>query len=248
MIWVLVVGLAALTLAPLGWAVTRGTRVRNRRDAAILLHRAQLDELDRDLTAGRLLPEEHAAAKLEVQRRLLADAALSEAEPPPPGRIALLLTVIAVPALALGLYLYGGHPDYRAEERLAAAATEAGAQTDEANQQAATLIAQLRARLSIMDPMSDRAREGFLILGRTELSLGHLPEAADAFQHALASKFDASLAATTAELMTESEGHMSDQAAALFRRALAEAPPDARWRKAVEARLARPGAPLAPSQ
>jgi cytochrome c-type biogenesis protein CcmH len=248
LIWGLVVVLAALTLAPLAWSVTRGTSVRGRRDAAILLHRAQLSELDRDLAAGRLLPEEHAAAKLEVQRRLLADAALSEAEPPPPGRIALLLTVVAVPGAALALYLYGGHPDYRAEERMAAAATEAGAQTAEADKQAATLIAQLRARLAIMDPMSDHAREGYLILGRTEMSLGHLPEAADAFQHALAAKFDPSLAATTAELMTESEGHMSDQAAALFRRALAEAPPDVRWRRAVEARLAKPGAPLAPSQ
>jgi cytochrome c-type biogenesis protein CcmH len=247
-IWVLVTLLAALTLAPLAWAVTRGARVRGRRDAAILLHKAQLAELDRDLAAGRLLPEEHAAAQLEVQRRLLADAALSEAEPPPPGRLALLLTVVAVPTAALGLYLSGGHPDYRADERLAAAATAAGAQTAAADQQAATLIAQLRARLAIMDPMSDRAREGFITLGRAEWSLGRLPEAADAFQHALASKFDPSLAAATAELMTESEGHMSAEAAALFRRALAAAPPNAPWRATVEARLAKPGAPLAPSQ
>ncbi len=246
MIFVLIIVLAVLTLAPLAWVVWRGAGIRGRRDAAMALHRAQLGELDRDLAAGRLLPEEHAAARLEVQRRLLADAALSEAAPPPPGRLTLVLTAVAVPALAMVLYLQGGHPDYRAEA-VAAAAPTAGANAD-VEKQAAVMVAQLRARLAMMDPASDRARDGYLLLGRTELTLGHLPEAADAWRRALASRFDPTLAASTAELLTESQGHMSDEAAALFRRALAEAPPDVPWRKGVEARLRQASPPAAATQ
>jgi cytochrome c-type biogenesis protein CcmH len=245
LIYFLIIMLAVLTLAPLAWVVWRGAGVRGRRDAAMALHQAQLGELDRDLSEGRLLPEEHAAARLEVQRRLLADAALSEAAPPPPGRLALLLTVVAVPAVAMVLYLEGGHPDYRAEAA-AAAASQAGGNAD-TDKQAAVMVAQLRARLAIMDPASDRAREGYILLGRTELSLGHLPEAADAWGRALDARFDPTLAASTAELMTEAEGHMSEKAAALFRHALAEAPPDVPWRKAVEARLKQAALPLSAS-
>jgi cytochrome c-type biogenesis protein CcmH len=246
LIFILVVTLAVLTLAPLAWVVWRGAGVRGRRDAAIALHQAQLGELDRDLAAGRLLPEEHAAAKLEVQRRLLADAALQEAAPPPPGRLALFLTAAAIPALAMGLYLYGGHPDYRAEET--AAATAAPGPNADTEKQAAAMVAQLRARLAIMDPASDRAREGYILLGRSELSLGHIAEAADAWGHALDARFDPTLAASTAELMTESEGHMSEKAAELFRHALADAPPDVPWRKAVEARLKQAAPASAPTQ
>jgi cytochrome c-type biogenesis protein CcmH len=237
LIYFLIIMLAVLTLAPLAWVVWRGAGVRGRRDAAMALHQAQLGELDRDLSEGRLLPEE--------QRRLLADAALSEAAPPPPGRLALLLTVVAVPAVAMVLYLEGGHPDYRAEAA-AAAASQAGGNAD-TDKQAAVMVAQLRARLAIMDPASDRAREGYILLGRTELSLGHLPEAADAWGRALDARFDPTLAASTAELMTEAEGHMSEKAAALFRHALAEAPPDVPWRKAVEARLKQAALPLTAS-
>ena len=141
--------------------------------------------------------------------------------------------------VALVLYLQGGHPFYR-QERIAASAP---AKNAEADKQAEQLVGELKARLAIMDPASDRAREGYIILGRTELSLGHLPEAADAWRHALAAKFDPTLAASAAELMWESEGHMTDEAAGLFKRALAEAPADAPWRGAVEARL-KAGAPV----
>jgi cytochrome c-type biogenesis protein CcmH len=245
LIWLLVILLAALALAPLAWVVSRRIDIRGRRDAAMALHRAQLAELDHDFANGRLLPEELAAAKLEVQRRLLADAALPDDTPKPPGRIALLITAAAIPVAALALYLTGGHPYYRAEERAAdaQAATQQSGPNAETEQQAEQAVGQLRARLAIMDPGSDGAREGYILLGRTELSLNHLPEAADAWEHALAIRFDPTLAATTAELMTEAEGRMSDQAAALFKRALAEAPPDVPWRKAVEARLSRPAAP-----
>ena len=40
----------------------------------LTLYRGQLDELARDLAAGRLAPADHAAARLEIERRLLGAA------------------------------------------------------------------------------------------------------------------------------------------------------------------------------
>jgi cytochrome c-type biogenesis protein CcmH len=54
----------------------------------------------------------------------------------------------------------------------------------------------------------------------------------------LASGFDPLIAAHAAEAATRAEGHVSPDSAALFRQALAAAPPDAPWRGVVEKRLA----------
>ena len=69
MIWLSIVVVALVAMAPLGVSVWRGGGLRSRREAALALHRAQLTELDRDLAEGRLLATEHEAARLEVQRR-----------------------------------------------------------------------------------------------------------------------------------------------------------------------------------
>jgi len=92
-----------------------------------------------------------------------------------------------------------------------------------------------------MDPTTERARQGFLMLGSGELELGHLPEAADAWRKALAVRFDPTLGAETAEVITDSSGRVTPEAAALFKRALAEAPADVPWRKAAEKRVAEAG-------
>jgi cytochrome c-type biogenesis protein CcmH len=42
-----------------------------------------------------------------------------------------------------------------------------------------------------------------------------------------------------AEAITESQGHITDEAAGLFCRALAEAPADAAWRPMVQKRLSQ---------
>jgi cytochrome c-type biogenesis protein CcmH len=235
MIWLGIFLVAALALAPFGWTVWRGGHLRNRRDAAMALHRGQLVELDRDLAEGRLLDSEHAAAKLEVQRRLLADADLAEAESKNAGPLAVGLTAILVPAIALFLYVEDGMPNYR---QVAAAASQPTTEDLARDQE---LVTRLRAVLATMDPTSPRTRKGYIMLGNAELTLRHLPEAANAWQQALATEFDPTLAAQTAELLTDSQGHVTPEAAALFKRALAAAPADAPWRKAVEKRLAEAG-------
>ena len=241
MIWVFIVVLAGLALAPLGFYAWGGGRLRSRQYAAIALHRAQLAELDRDLAEGRLLSEEHAAAQLEVQRRLLADAALTESVGRPAGNGALILTAALVPAAALLLYLRIGHPEFPprdaamdAHPAMTPAEAERAAKDD-------ALIGQLRAKLAVMDPHNENTLAGYTILGNAELKRGHLPEAAAAWKQFLAQRFDPTLAMETGEVLSEAAGQITPEAMALLKRALAEAPPDAPWRTMVKKQIAQAG-------
>ncbi len=233
MIWLALLGVAVLAMMPLAWAVLAGFRVRDRRDAALALHRAQLDELDRDLAEHRLLPTEHAAARLEVQRRLLAEADASEAGARSSGPLPVVLTACLVPVVAVVLYAAHGTPDYRRQAAFAAQVRASG--QDEA------LIARLRATLLTLDPHAEATRRGYVMLGRAELSVGHLPEAASAWRSALTVRFEPDLAAETAEVISEAEARVTPEAAELFKRALAEAPADVPWRKDAEKRVSEAG-------
>lgn len=239
MIWVLLAAVALVVMAPVLWFALRGGRLRGRREAALALHRAQLAELDRDLAAGRLLAEEHAGAVLEVQRRLLADAALREPEAARSGAGAALLVSAGVPLAALALYLVtAGHPGPPPPPPPAPAAEAPANAPDPVDEaKADELIGQLRNRLALMDPHAPRTLEGYEILGNAELRRGRLPEAAAAFKRVLDDRFDPTLAAETAEILTEASGKITPEAAGLFRKALARAPADAPWRKMVEKRV-----------
>lgn len=76
------------------------------------VYRQQLDELDRDRERGLIGDAEAAAARAEIGRRLLSAA--GEARPLPTAgrnRLVALITVAAIPALVLPLYLLIGAPD-----------------------------------------------------------------------------------------------------------------------------------------
>ena len=227
---------AVLALLPLAWVLRGGNMLRSRRESALAIHRAQLAELDRDLAEGRIAGAEHASAKLEIQRRLLAAADAPEGPAPRAARGPLLATLVLVPLFGTLLYALGGHPFLPAAPlaaRLAAA--------DKQGQDPGMLIAMLRERLETLDPHSETARQGYVLLGNAEDSVGHLPQAVDAWRHALDIRFDAGLAAMIAEGQTRLDGKVSPASADLFRRALAAAPSDAPWRGIVEKRLAEVG-------
>jgi cytochrome c-type biogenesis protein CcmH len=231
-IWLALALLAAISLAPLALSLRRSAVARSRRDAAIALHRAQLAELDRELADGRIAAAEHANAVLEVQRRLLGAAGGPDDAPRAGSRSAVLIALVLIPLGAFALYLAGGYPGLPAAplaERIAAAQRRA--------EHEAALIAQLRRRLGQLDPRSEQARQGYILLGNAEVSRGRLSAAADAWRTALTTRFDPTLAAEAAEAITEAEGHVTEEAAALFRRALAESPADAPWRSMAQKRL-----------
>lgn len=231
MIWLALLGatvLCLIPLAPLLW----GRRVppfEGSRSAAETFYRAELAELAAARERGEIDETAFAAAEAEVGRRLLAAARLREPPPAGGGRGLLIGTAVAVPLLALALYLPWGAP-------LLPAAPLAPRLAEAAREEA--LISLLRERLAHMDPASPRTREGYILLGNAESGRGHPAAAAEAWGRALALGFDPLLAAETAEAMSEAAGRVTPEAAALFRRALAAAPPDAPWRAMVAARLA----------
>ena len=228
MIWfgLFVVTLAALS--PVLWVILRPASSKGRREAALALHRAQLAELDRELAEGRLLPSEHGAARLEVQRRMLAEARSEDPAPERSSRWPLIYALLLVPAGALALYLVQGQPGMPAQP-LAPRQAE-WAQQDQ-------LIDQLKARLAQLPPGDPRLYEGYLLLADAEVKRDRLGEASDAWTKALAINFDPELAARAAEARAESAGQVDNVSADLFRRALAAAPADAAWRSLAEERL-----------
>ena len=234
MIFVAIVLLALAALAPLLVALSQDRAGPGRRDSALAIQRAQLAELDRDLAEGRIAPAEHATAKLEIQRRLLAAAEIAEPQARRGSLIPLGLALLLVPALAVGLYLGShGQPAMPAQP-LAQRIIEQSHDTA----QAEALIAKLRVRLVTLDQHSDTARQGYLLLGNAENSLNHLAPAADAWHKALAIRFDPGLAALAAEAQTRLDGRISADSLGLFQRALAGAAADAPWRQLVQQRLA----------
>lgn len=235
MVWLAIALLAVAALAPLTIALERGLKARGARAPAMSLHRAQLVELDRDLAEGRILPGEHATAVLEVQRRLLAAAAEDEAAPKPGSRTPVLVALVLVPLAAVGLYMVGGQPT------MPSVTPGGGEVRQQRAMEEAALIGQLRERLQAMDPSTDQARQGYVLLGNVEEARGNDSAAVQAWRVALQGKFDAALAVRTAQAAERAEGGLSTSSAALLRRALAAAPADAPWRQAVVDRLKQAG-------
>ncbi|ACI52660.1 cytochrome c-type biogenesis protein CcmI [Gluconacetobacter diazotrophicus PA1 5] len=235
MIWIGIFLLSTVVLLPAIVAIRRTDRLTDERASALLLHYAQLAELDRDRQDGLIADSEHLGAVLEVQRRLLAtDAAparsLGRAARVPAVVVALLL----IPASAVGLYLLCGHPALPAQPlapRLAA--LHAQDHRDDA------LLAELRTGLARMAPDDPNRFRGYLLLGQAEAARMHYADAAEAWRQATAIQFIPEIAARAAEAQTLADGRVSSDSAALFRRALDGAPADAPWRMAAEQRIAQ---------
>jgi len=232
-IWLAILALAVIAMAPLAFGLRRTITARGRREAALALHRAQLVELDRDLAEGRIAAPEHVTGVLEVQRRILAVAEDREAPTAPAARGPLVVALVMIPVVAFALYIVGGVPwlpSVGDDPRIVAMREQA--------RQEAALIPILRQKLATLDQHSEQARQGYVLLGGAEARRRDMGAAAEAWRTALGIRFDPTLAVETAEAITESQGRVTDEAAGLFRRALAEAPPDAPWRPMAEKRLA----------
>ena len=233
MMWLSLIVVALLALAPLALRLARAPVSRGRRDAALALHRTQLKELDRDLADGLVRAEDHETARLEIQRRLLAEAAIAEAPAAATRSAPLLAALVLIPIVSVALYLLGGHPGLPAQPL--AARMAASRQTLDRDAQ---LLDQLRASLKTLDPRSDRTRQGYLLVGQAEAQRGNWQEAADAWNSALAIKDDPTVAFEAAEAETRAQGHVSGTTMAQFRRAVDGSAPDAPWRMLAEQRIA----------
>jgi cytochrome c-type biogenesis protein CcmH len=184
MIFALMFGLAIALMFPLLFIFrASASGARGRRDAAIAIHRAQLEELSRDLANGRIADTEFAGAKLEIERRLLAADTLTDTKLDGSAKWFLGITAAAIPAMAFMLYLPGATPHIPSVPHAEVAAREqrAAAQVD-------TLINQLRAHLAAIDPKSADASEGQALLAEAlaERAGALTPESIALFKQSLA--------------------------------------------------------------
>ena len=110
--WLIAAALAAAALLAVLRPLLgrRGGGTLSRREANIAIYRDELRELDADLAAGTLARADYERSRLELEARLLEDVAADEPAPHPGGRRAALAVGIALPVVALLVYLVAGSP------------------------------------------------------------------------------------------------------------------------------------------
>jgi cytochrome c-type biogenesis protein CcmH len=180
---VALIGLTSLALAILLVPLLLRRRADGSREAYNLrVYRDQLAEVERDLGRGLLSPEQAEAARAEIGRRILAlsPAPASSASASPVPFAAATIAVVLLPFAAWLLYARLGSPalpDQPFAERAAAAkAVASGVQHLDLGKAVAKIEAHLKEHPEDLT--------GWLLLARTEISVGQYAEAADAYRHA----------------------------------------------------------------
>jgi cytochrome c-type biogenesis protein CcmH len=183
--WLAAAALAALVTAGL---VLPALRVRaqsaSRAEYDMNVYKDQLSELERDAAEGRIKDAELDAARIEIERRLLAAAEDAERLPQAAssdGRWPLYTAAIAVPLIAVLVYSELGSPgvpNYPLAERTDIQPPEAGLE------EGAPLTEMVRALEERLRTNPDDLR-GWTLLGRTYAAIGRSREAAAAFERAV---------------------------------------------------------------
>jgi cytochrome c-type biogenesis protein CcmH len=179
---VALIGLTSLALAillvPL---LLRRHNAASRESYNLAVYRDQLTEIERDAARGLLNAEQAEAARAEIGRRILALPPSSAASTSISSRSVAVgaIAVLAVPFAAWLIYARlgaPGLPDQPFAARTTAAKATAGIEHIDIGEAVAKIAAHLKEHPEDL--------RGWLLLGRTELSLGHSAEAVDAYRHA----------------------------------------------------------------
>lgn len=183
MIFAAMLVVALALLAPVALAFRPPKFLQSRREAALATHRAQLAELARDHEQGRIGEAEYKAAKLEVERRLLAADSFAAPQLTGNAKPLLITVLLLLPIAAFALYLPGSTPGVPSEPHTHWVEQQAAAQA-----RLAKVIEILRAHLAQVDPNSPDASQGqaYLAEALSEQAGGITPEALALFQQSLA--------------------------------------------------------------
>jgi cytochrome c-type biogenesis protein CcmH len=191
----LLAGVLAYVLRPLVRAAKAGVS----RDALnVAVYRDQLGELEADLRAGTLAPDQYEKSREEIERRLLEDvsaAGAATAAPAPRRALAGAVALgVAIPVCAFLVYLAVGTPQAVVP---AAALAGAGPETPVSPEQINAMVERLAARLK---DNPDNA-SGWAMLGKSYSVMGRYAEANEAFAEAI-KRLPAS-GADTAQLLAD---------------------------------------------
>ena len=217
--WTVLAALTAVAVVGAALPLWRGVGDgRRRAEYDLGVYRHQLDELRGDLERGAVSVEEEAAARTEIERRILAAGTADEprlhATPATPRLVVAMAAAIGIPALASGLYLHLGSPqspDRPLDGRSTAAAHPAPADDPR------TAVSRLRARLE----RGSGSLEDWLLLGRSYAVMRRFDDAAAAYRRADGLRPDDPdvMAALGEALVLAAGGAVTPEAEAVFRRA-----------------------------
>lgn len=150
-----------------------------RTDINIDLYRQRLAELDRERDEGQVSETGYAAAKAELDQKLLIDTEGSDTQVVTQGnKWVTLVVAVAVPVLSIGLYLGMGRHDLLS--------TGAGADPHQNLQARPTIgtIEQMVDRLVKRLEKQPNDSEGWVMLGRSYTALKRYPDAERAYSRA----------------------------------------------------------------
>lgn len=170
--------LAAALVATRPWWRRDAAAVQDRRAANVAAYRLRLGELETELAAGLVPPDEAANLRAELDARLLREAGEAGAEPGAVDRrrlVGSLLTGLVLAAFAAGWYLQGG--SWKLQREIAKGPAPAEATVDP---KIAAMVDQLAAK---MKAQPDDA-QGWVMLGRSYFVLQRYAESAQAYAEA----------------------------------------------------------------
>lgn len=222
-LWLILALMTAAAIFAVLWPLSRQDRTgapdRAGSGNDVAVYRDQLDEIDRDLAAGLIGAQEAEAARIEVSRRLLAAAGQAEAGGLSPGsalwrrRSAALAALIALPLVAVSLYLSFGSP------QLPGFPLAARSHQPPETRSIDSMVAQVEAHLE-RNPEDGR---GWEVLAPVYMRAGRFNEAVRARSNAL--RLLGSTAQREADLgeamVAAADGMVTAEAKAAFARALA---------------------------
>ncbi|MCC7047534.1 MAG: c-type cytochrome biogenesis protein CcmI [Alphaproteobacteria bacterium] len=233
-------GLGVAMARPLLRGAASPAAPRGAYDAQV--YRDQLAEIGRDRARGVLSDDQAAAARLEVERRLLAASSGDAPAPGRPGGGAPLLAAgiaLAAPVLALLLYAQLGRPGVpgqpfaqRMEQRGGAAQQNPTPDAHPTGSGAAESMQALTERLAKRLEANPGDAEGWSLLARSYQQLERHRDAVAALERAVAlTQRDPQLVAALAEArIMAADGTVPPQARAEFEEVLKRQPKDARAR------------------
>ncbi len=225
--WIFTALMIIAAIALLAPTLLRGRKLAaNDREAQnIAIARERLAELGIELAEGRVSPEEHAKAKLELEQALLQDIegegpTSTTTTNPKLGKFTLAGLVVVLPLLAITLYQQLGEPQMITRD------APVTAKSGEGNKQHSMgsldqMAEQLRQRLEEKNP--DDA-EGWYLLGRTYSSLRNFAGATKAYERAYQltqGKDPVVMLALADAIAMQQQGRVSGRPAELISQALA---------------------------
>jgi cytochrome c-type biogenesis protein CcmH len=231
-LWPLIALVTLAVVAIIVWPLVKPRRVVPPGRAAFdrAIYRDQLAEIQRDLERGVLDPAQAAAARLEIERRLLATesadrSAESMVKSAPVDGVTVVMLACFVSAGAVALYLALGSPKLKDQPFASRAGASAVAEDDsQAPADLASSLASLEAKLK---EHPDDA-EGWLLLARTQGVLQRWSDAAESYLKAIAlTQEGAEAEAGYGEMLVKlADNQVTPAAREAFTKAIAKDPAD----------------------